>query len=87
MRLGRFEEAKRSFDHVQQLDPHVSTPSFWATRGTLHYLEGEIDQAVALWERARTMGSLIASDRIVLAHYYESTGRHASLPEYVQALP
>ena len=37
MRLGRFEEAKRSFDQVQQLDPHVSMHSFWATRGTLHY--------------------------------------------------
>ncbi len=49
---------------------------FWGNRGTLHYLEGEIEKAVALWERARTMGSLIGADRIMLTRYHESAGRH-----------
>ncbi len=70
------------FVHDQQLDPRAPTPGMWAFWGTLHYLEGEIDQAVALWERARTMAPLIAADRIMLTHYYESAGSH----EYAQAI-
>lgn len=38
--------------------------------------QGEIEQAVALWERARTMRSHIGPHRIMLARYYESNGRH-----------
>jgi len=86
MNLGRFGEARRSFDRVEQISPLFLTPGFWANRGTLNYLEGEIEQAVALWERARSMGSLIASDRIMLAHYYESTGRHEEAQAIVQEM-
>ncbi len=86
MRLGRLGEAKRSFDSVQQINPRYPTPHFWASRGTLHYLEGEIERAVALWERARTMESSIASNRIMLAHYYESAGRHEDAQAIVQEM-
>ncbi len=51
----------------------VGTPG---ASGPLRYLEGEIEQAVELWERARTMSSLVNADRIMLARYYESAGRH-----------
>ncbi len=86
MRLGRLGEAKRSFDIVQQLNPRFSAPSFWEDRGTLHYLEGETLQAVELWERARTMASLIGPDRIMLARYYESVGRHEDAQAIVQEM-
>ncbi len=82
----RLGEAKRSSDRVLQLNPRVSVPGFWADRGTLHHLEGEIEQAVALWERARTMASLIGPDRIMLAHYYESAGRHEDAQAIVQEM-
>ena len=85
MKLGRLGEAKRSFDILQQINPRPPG-AFWATRGTLHYLEGEIEQAVALWERARTMGSLIAQDRIMLSRYYESAGRHEDAQAIVQEM-
>jgi len=86
MKLGRFEEAKRSFDRLQQISPRFPTPDFWANRGTLHYLEHETEQAVALWEKARTMGSFIASERIMLSHYYESAGRHEDAQDIVQEM-
>ncbi len=76
MRLGRLGEAKRSFDRVQQINPRFPAAFFWVERGTLHYLEGKIDKAVELWERTRTMRSLIGPERIMLTHYYESVGRH-----------
>ena len=59
---------------------------FWVERGTLHYLEGEIEKAVALWERARTMSSLVNADRIMLARYYESAGRHEDAQAIVQEM-
>ncbi len=59
---------------------------FWGNRGTLHYLEGEIEKAVALWERARTMGSLIGADRIMLARTYELAGRHEDAQAIVQEM-
>ncbi len=86
MRLGRFEEAKRSFDRVQQLDPRVTQPVFWAARGTLHYLEGEIEQAVELWERVRAATSAVGPARIPLAYYYESAGRHEDARAVVQEI-
>ncbi len=69
-----------------QIDPHLPSRIFWLASGTLHYLEGEIEQAVALWERARTMGSPIASDRIMLARYYESAGRHEEAQAIVEEM-
>ncbi len=84
MKLGRLGEAKRSLNRVLQISPRFA--SFWVTRGTLHHLEGEIEQAVALWERARTMGSPISYDRIMLAHYYESAGRHEDAQAIVQEM-
>ncbi len=91
VRLGRLGEAKRSFDRVQQLNPRFPFPRFWVVRGTLHYLEGQTLQAVALWERARTMRSVIGPARIMLARYYESAGRHedaqAIVGEIVSAYP
>jgi adenylate cyclase len=86
MRLGRLGEATRSFDRVQQLNPHISSSAFWRQRGTLHYLEEEIEQAVAQWERARTMSSLIEPDRIMLARTYESAGRHEDAQAIVQEM-
>ena len=61
-------------------------PRFWVARGTLHYLEGEIEQAVELWERARTMTSLIGPDRVMLSRYYEATGRHEDAQAIVQEM-
>ncbi len=84
--VGRLAEAKRSFDRVQQLNPRFSAAFFWVYRGTLHYLEGEIEQAVALWERARTMGSFNGADRIMLVRTYESTGRHEDAQAIVQEI-
>jgi len=86
MRLGRLGEAKRSFDRVQQINPRFPGAYFWSARGTLHYLEGEIEQAVALWERARTMGSRVGPTRIMLAHYCESAGRHEDAQAIVQEM-
>ncbi len=86
MKLGRLGEAKRSFDRVQQLNPRTSAAFFWAARGTLHFLEGEIEQAVALWERARTMTSLTGPDRIMLTRYYESAGRHEDAQAIVEEM-
>ncbi len=86
MKLGRLGEAKRSLNRVLQINPRFPTPIFWVIRGTLHYLEGEIDQAVALWERARTMASFIGPNRIMLAHYYESVGRHADAQAILQEM-
>ncbi len=86
MKVGRLGEAKRSSDRVLQINPRVSVPGFWATRGTLHYLEGEIEQAVALWERARTMVSRIGPNRIILSHYYESAGRHEDAQAIVREM-
>ncbi len=86
MKLGRLGEAKRSFERVQQLNPRTSAAFFWAARGTLHYLEGETLQAVELWERARTMTSLIGPDRIMLARYYESAGRHEDAQAIVEEI-
>ncbi len=86
MRLGRLEAAKRSFDHAQQLNPRSPGSFLWVERGTLHYLEGEIEQAVALWEQARTMASRVAPTRIMLTHYYESAGRHEDAQAIVQEL-
>ncbi len=86
MRLGRLMEAKRSFDRVQQINPRYPVAIFWAERGTLHYLEGEIEQAVALWERARTMASRAGPTRIMLTHYYESAGRHEDAQAIVQEM-
>ncbi len=86
MRLGRLGEAKRSFDSLQQINPRFPSPYFWVARGTLHYLEGEIEKAVALWERARTMGSFNGPDRIMLARYYGSTGRHEDAQAIVQEM-
>jgi adenylate cyclase len=86
MKLGRLGEAKRSFERVQQLNPRTSAAFFWAARGTLHYLEGEFEQAVELWERARTMRSLIGNDRIMLVRYYESAGRHEDAQTIVQEM-
>ncbi len=86
MRLGRLGEAKRSFDSAQQINPRSPVAFFWATRGTLHYLEGEIERAVALWERARTMASFIGPDRIMLARTYESAGRHEDAQAIVQEM-
>ncbi len=84
--LGRLGEAKRSFDRVQQLNPRVPSARFWVARGTLHFLAGETLQAVALWERARTMGSFAGPDRFMLARYYESTGRHEDARAIVQEI-
>ncbi len=86
MRLGRLGEAKRSFDRVLQINPRAPTPFFWAARGTLHYLEGENEQAVALWERTRTMSPFITADRIMLARHYESVGRHEDAQAIVQEM-
>jgi adenylate cyclase len=86
MRLGRLGEAKRSFERVQQLNPRTSAAFFWAARGTLHSLEGEIEQAVALWERARTMRSLIGPERIMLARTYESAGRREDAQAIAQEM-
>ncbi len=86
MLVGQLAEAKRSFDRVQQLNPRFSAAFFWAYRGTLRYLEGEIAQAVALWERARTMASLIGPNRIMLARYYESDARHEDAQAIVQEI-
>ncbi len=86
MLSGLLGEAKRSFDRVQQLNPRFSAAFFWVYRGTLHYLQGETPQAVALWERARTMTSLINPDRIMLAHYYTSAGRHEDAQAIVQEM-
>ncbi len=86
MSLGRLAEAKRSFDDAQQISPRFPTPFFWVERGTLHYLEGEIEKAVALWERARTMSSLVNADRIMLAGHYESAGRHEDARAIVQEM-
>ena len=84
--VGRLGEAKRSFDRVLQISPRFASDWFWASRGTLHYMVGEIDQAVALFERARMMGSFIAADRIILSHYYESAGRHEDAQAIVQEM-
>ena len=46
---------------------------------------GRIEQAVELWERARTASSL-ALPRIPLAHYYESVGRHEDARAVVQEI-
>ncbi len=86
MKLGRLGEAKRSFNRVLQISPHFPEPGFWMARGTLHYLEGEIEQAVALWERVRTMASRVGPTRIMLAHYYESVGRHEDAQAIVQEM-
>ncbi len=86
MKLGRLGEAKRSFDSALQLNPRFPSASIWDMRGTLHNLEGEIEQAVALWERARTMTSLIGPERIMLTHYYESAGRHDDAQAIVQEM-
>ena len=86
MKLGRLGEAKRSFERVQQLNPRTSAAFFWAARGTLHFLEGEIEQAVALWERARTLRFLIEPNRIMLTRYYESGGRHEDAQAIVQEM-
>ncbi len=86
MSLGRLAEAKRLFDRAQQINPRFPVASFWVDRGTLHYLEGEIEKSVALWERARTMGSLIGADRIMLARYHESAGRHEDAQTIVKEI-
>ena len=44
-------------------------------------VETEIEQAVAMWERARTMGPLIRT-----GHYYESAGRHEDAQAIVQEM-
>jgi adenylate cyclase len=76
MALGEFEEARRAFHHIQRLNPVIPTPSYWMARGTLHYLEGDVERAVELWEQSRTMSPLVRTDRILLIHHYESAGRH-----------
>ncbi len=86
MRLGRLGEAKRPFNRVLQLNPRFPSPYFWVARGTLHYLEGEIEQAVALWERARTMGPGFGPHRFMLTRYYESAGRHEDAQAVVQEM-
>ena len=86
MLLGRLGEAKRSFERVLELNPRFPTPFFWAARGTLHYLEGENEQAVALWERTRTMSPFITADRIMLARHYESGGRHEDAQAIVKEM-
>jgi len=86
MRLGQIGEAKRSFDSVQQTDPRYRLSGFWVNRGTLHYLEGETEQAVELWERARTMTSLVGPNRIMLTRYYELAGRHEDAQAIVQEM-
>jgi TolB-like protein/Tfp pilus assembly protein PilF len=85
MKLGRLGDAKRSFDSVLQLNPRFPGAWFWAQRGTIHYLEGEIEQAVELWERARTMDR-IRPERIMLARHYESAGRHEDAQAIVQEM-
>ena len=35
MRLGRLDEAKRSFDRAQQISPRFPLSVFWRARGTL----------------------------------------------------
>jgi adenylate cyclase len=86
MRLGRLGEAKRLFDSVLQTDPRYHLIPFWDSLGTLHYLEGEIEQAVELWERARTMTSLVGPNRIMLTRYYELAGRHEDAQAIVQEM-
>jgi adenylate cyclase len=86
MRLGQLAEAKRSFDSTQQLNPRITMGFFWGERGTLHYLEQEIEQAVESWERARTMASMVYPDRIMLTHHYESVGRHEDAQAIVQEM-
>jgi tetratricopeptide (TPR) repeat protein len=86
MRLGRLGEAKRLFDSVLQTDPRYHLIPFWDSLGTLHYLEGEIEQAVELWERARTMTSVVGPYRIMLTRYYELAGRHEDAQAIVQEM-
>ncbi len=71
---------------MQEINPRFSAAYFWVYRGTLHYLEDEIEQAVALWERARTMRSFNGPDRIMLARHYQTTGRHEDAQAIAQEM-
>jgi TolB-like protein/class 3 adenylate cyclase/predicted Zn-dependent protease len=86
LKLGQREEARRSFDRVLLLNPRFPTAFFWVGRGTLHYLEGEIGQAIELWERARTVRGAVGTDRIMLAYYYQSTGRRDDTADLVREI-
>ena len=80
------EEQRAGLLHVLQTDPRYPSPIFWGNLGTLHYLEGEIERAVELWERARTMTSLVGVNRIMLTRYYELAGRHEDAQAIVQEM-
>ncbi len=71
---------------MRAINPQFPHPSLWAYEGTVKYLEAQIEEAVELWERARAASSLVAQDRILLVHYYESVGRHDEAQAIVQEM-
>ncbi len=73
---GRLDEARQASDMLIRLNPDF--PPGWLLQGGVQYLDGEIDEAIENWERARTAGLAPMPVLILLANHYESVGRRAS---------
>ena len=84
--LGQLEEAERALDSLRQLNPRFTPVSYWAVSGRLHYLKGDLAQAIEAWERVRSMSPLVGATRIVLVYAYSSVGRHENARAIVQEM-
>lgn len=75
MLMGDADAARRAFDRAFSLNP-LPPRGMWAIAGTVSYVQGDIPEAVALWERVRAQSPGAGQGAILLANHYESTGRH-----------
>ena len=81
-REGQFLDAIRSANRALRLDP-LAPGTETVAIAYLNYRLGRTDEALEMWERARTSGPGILA-RIGLAGVYQSRGRHADARAEVQ---
>jgi adenylate cyclase len=68
-------EAIGAYGRALRLSPRPPPP-FLGALGVANYAAGRHDQAAALWERARAASPDVVPARVMLAGYYEGSGRH-----------
>jgi adenylate cyclase len=74
LRQGRFDDAARLIELAIRLNPRAPD-LYWTILGHVHRRSGRIEEAVALWERARAADPDGSAPRTALAHHYQSVGR------------
>ena len=83
---GRVAEARQALSELRRLNPNHPSSAAQAGWGVLSYLEGNLDAAVAYWERATTEIPGYLPSPVFLANYYESVGRHDDARVVVQEI-